>query len=67
MKSDKIKELRGKTKEELEILVKGLKENLASAIFDLKSGKTANIKQIKDLKKEIAIIFTIIKESQNNG
>jgi ribosomal protein L29 len=64
MKKDKIKELRAKSLEELHSLYPSLKEKLELLRFDLKSGKTAVIKEIRELKKEIAVILTLIKEKE---
>jgi ribosomal protein L29 len=64
MKKDRIKELRAKTVDELLSLSTSLKEKLERLKFDLKSGKTAVIKEIRSLKKEIAVILTLIKEKE---
>jgi ribosomal protein L29 len=64
MKKDRIKELRAKTVDELLSLSTSLKEKLERLNFDLKSGKTAVIKEIRSLKKEIAVILTLIKEKE---
>jgi ribosomal protein L29 len=65
MKKDKVKELRVKTAEELNLLSASVKEKLEHLRFDLKSGKTAAIKEIRGLKKEIAVILTIVKEYES--
>lgn len=65
MKKDKVKELRVKTADELNLLSVSIKEKLEHLKFDLKSGKTAAIKEIRNLKKEIAVILTIVKEYES--
>lgn len=62
MKSDKVKEIKAKTEEELRTLIGTLKERLDKLQFDLKSGKTAAIKEIRELRKEIAIAYTILNQ-----
>jgi len=62
MKKDQIQALRAKNTEELHVLVGGNKEKLAALRFDLRSGKTANIKEIHSLKKEIAVALSLINE-----
>jgi len=64
MKSDKKKEIKNKSREELKALVLSDKDKLASLKFDLKSGKTANIKEISDLRKQVALILTILNQKQ---
>jgi ribosomal protein L29 len=67
MKKDKVKELRARTGEELKSSAESLKEKLERLQFDLKSGKTAAIKEIRGLKKEIAVILTLINEHESKG
>ncbi|HPW34307.1 MAG TPA: 50S ribosomal protein L29 [Candidatus Paceibacterota bacterium] len=62
MKIDKVKEFKAKTREDLDVLRTTIKEKLERLRFDLKSGKTAAVKEIRDLKKQIAIILTLINE-----
>lgn len=65
MKRDKIKELKAKTVDDLRLLSVSIKEKLEHLKFDLKSGKTAAIKEIRGLRKEIAVILTLIKEYES--
>ena len=69
MKKDKLKELRARDIEELKSSADTIKEKLERLQFDLKSGKTAAIKDIRNMKKEIAVILTLIKEhgAKNNN
>lgn len=58
----KPKELREKTKEELENLLKEKKARLMKLRFELKEGKLKNVAEIKETKRDIARILTILKE-----
>jgi ribosomal protein L29 len=66
MKRDKVKELRSKSAEELEAIAADLKEKLEKLNFDLKSGKTASIKDIRRIRKEIAVTLTVINEKKHD-
>ncbi len=55
-------DLRKKKKEELESLLKEYKEKLAKLKFDLSLGKLKNVREIRETKKDIARILTILKE-----
>ena len=57
----KIAELRQKTKEELQKLVVDYRERLRVLRFDLASGKVKNVREIRQLKKDIARILTLLK------
>ncbi len=55
-------ELKKKTNKELtKILIKN-KERLRSLRFDLASGRVKNVREIRNLKKDIARILTLIKK-----
>jgi large subunit ribosomal protein L29 len=58
----KIKELRQKSKDDLEKILKEEREKLRQLRFDLASGKVKNVREPGNLKKEIARIITILKE-----
>lgn len=58
----KTEELRKKTKEELEKLLAEKREKRVKLRFDLKTGKVKNIREIREIKKDIARILTILKE-----
>ena len=60
----KARELRQKTEKELHALLKELREKLRSLRFDLAAGKVKNVRLIKENKKTIARILTILKERQ---
>lgn len=57
----KIKELRQKTKDELNQFLKEKKERLCQLKFDLASGKVKNVREIRMVKKDIARILTILR------
>jgi large subunit ribosomal protein L29 len=58
----KAAELRKKSKEELEKILKEKRERLQKLRFDLSLGKLKNVREIRQTKKDIARILTIIKE-----
>ncbi len=58
----KIKEIRQKSKLELKKLLQDSKERLQQLRFDLFSGKVKNVKEIRNIKKDIARILMITKE-----
>lgn len=58
----KISELRQKTKDELQKLIRDDRERLRSLSFDLASGKVKNVREMRELKKDIARILTLLKE-----
>jgi len=57
-------ELRKKDKKELEKMVQELTKKLSDFRFRFSSGKLKNVKEIKNSKKDIARIFTILKEEK---
>jgi len=64
MKKDALKTLRTKNIEELTSLYHQANDKLSHMRFDLRAGKTANIKDLRALKKEIAVILTLIKQQK---
>lgn len=67
MKKDKKNELQNKSVDELKGMAQNSREHLERMMFNLKSGKTANIKEIREAKKEIATILTIIHQHERNN
>jgi ribosomal protein L29 len=65
MKKDVQKTIMSKTTDELYILRRAAQEKLSQMRFDLRAGKTANIKDLRATKKEIAIISTIISQRKH--
>lgn len=59
MKED---QLRQKTKEELNKLLKDKRERLRQLRFDLSARKIKNVREIQEVKKDIARILTVLKE-----
>lgn len=57
-------EIREKTKEELEMKLTEVKKNLFSLKFKKATGQLENSVAIKNLKKDIARINTLIKEKE---
>ena len=60
----KTAELRKKDKKELEKIVQELTKKLSDLRFKFSSGKLKNVKEVKNIKKEIARILTILKEAK---
>lgn len=58
----KASELRQKTKPELQKLLQDNREKLRQFRFDLVSGKVKNVREIRQIKKDIARILTILSE-----
>jgi len=55
-------ELRQKSKEELQRFLQEKREKLRILRFDLASGKVKNVREIREIKKDIARIITLLKE-----
>jgi large subunit ribosomal protein L29 len=58
----KTAELRKKDRKELEKTVLDLRKKLSDLRFNFSSNKLKNVKEISNLKKEVARILTILKE-----
>jgi large subunit ribosomal protein L29 len=58
----KAEDLRKKKKEELEKMLKEQREKLAKLKFDLSLGKLKNVREIRETKKDIARILTLLKQ-----
>ena len=58
----KAKELREKSKEELEGILNDLKKKLQKLRFDLAEKRLKNVREIRKTKREIARVLTILKE-----
>lgn len=59
----KIIELRQKSKSELQRILADNRERLRQLRFDLASGKVKNVREIRKIKKEIAQILTLLRET----
>lgn len=65
MKKDSIKkELKAKKKEDLQKTASELKEKLRRLRFDLAAGKVKNVSEVKKIKKEVALIFTLLNQKE---
>jgi len=60
----KIRELRQKSKKELQESLSGLRNKLRELRFNLSGGKVKNIKEIHQTKKNIAKILTLLNEHE---
>ncbi len=58
----KTKELRQKTSQEIELLLKEHREKLRRLRFDLSEKKLKNVKEISSNKKTIARVLTILEQ-----
>ena len=58
----RVDELRKRSKEELQRMVKESRERLRILRFDLASGKVKNVREVRKVKKDIARILTTLKE-----
>ncbi|MCK4781980.1 50S ribosomal protein L29 [Candidatus Parcubacteria bacterium] len=57
----KITELKQKSQKELQKLLMDNQEELRQMRFDLASGKIKNVREIRQVRKDIARILTILK------
>jgi len=62
MKKDLLQNLREKNKDELLKELQSLKDNLWQLQRDLKRGKVKNIREVRNLKKTIAVINTLLNQ-----
>ena len=58
------KELRQKSKDELKKILIDTREKLRQLRFDLASAKVKNVKEAGNVRKKIARILTILKETK---
>jgi large subunit ribosomal protein L29 len=63
----KIKELRGKNTEELKKLLAEKRDGVRKLRFDVATKQVKNTRQIRNDKKDIAKIETLISEEKRNG
>ncbi len=65
MKKDSIKkDLKTKQKGDLEKIASELREKLRRLRFDLAAGKIKNVSEIKKIRKEVALIFTLLNQKE---
>jgi large subunit ribosomal protein L29 len=60
----KAEELRKKSKSDLEKILKEKKERLRNLRFGLVSGKIKNTREIRETKKDIARILTLLRNTK---
>ena len=65
MKNNKVKELINKPAEELKKLLKDDQEKLWQLKIDLASGKIKNVKEIRQTRRNIARILTLLRELES--
>jgi len=58
----KLTELKQKSKQELQRILEDDRKKLGQLRFDLSAGKVKNVKEVHNIKKEIARILSLIKE-----
>ncbi|MDO8601146.1 MAG: 50S ribosomal protein L29 [bacterium] len=57
----KASELKQKSKEEIAKILQDSREKLRQLRFDLSAGKVKNVREIRQIKRDIARILTILK------
>jgi large subunit ribosomal protein L29 len=62
---DKIKDFQKMSGQELKNLLQNKKERLRELRFDLIAGKVKNVREIREIKKDIARLNTILRASQS--
>lgn len=58
----KIREIRQKSKPEIQRIILDNREKLRQMRFDLAAGKVKNVREIRKIKKEIAQLLTILNQ-----
>ncbi|KKU15323.1 50S ribosomal protein L29 [Candidatus Wolfebacteria bacterium RIFCSPLOWO2_01_FULL_45_19] len=64
MKRKEYEELKAKPVVELQKELRVARERLRALKFDLAAGKTKNVRELRSLKKDIARILTILRETK---
>lgn len=65
MTRDELKQLKQKPAAEIEAALKGAREKLRVFTFDLAAGKVKNIATLREQKKDIARLLTVLREQQS--
>ncbi len=60
----KTEELKSKSKNELETMIEDLRKKLSDLRFKFSSNQLKNVKEMSNMKKEIARILTIMRENR---
>lgn len=58
----KTRELRQKSKSELQKILVDSREKLRQLRFDLAAGKVKNVREVRKIKKDIAKVLTLLKQ-----
>jgi large subunit ribosomal protein L29 len=58
------KELKNKKEAELQKMLADLREKSRSLRFDLAAGKVKNVREVREIKKDIAKILTILRQKE---
>lgn len=66
MKRKDLEQIKNKPKAELQEELKKQKEKLWTLKVDLKSGKVKNVREIRSIKKKIAVVNTILSSQKIN-
>jgi len=61
----KVSEIKQKSKKELQRLLRNNQNKLRQLRFDLASGKVKNVREIRQIKKDIARILTILCQKKD--
>jgi len=64
-RKEKLKDFKRMKKEEILSLLNEKRESLRQFYFDLAAGKIKNIKQIRETKKDIARLLTILNQPKS--
>lgn len=64
MTRDELKQLKQKPAAEIEAALKGAREKLRVAVFDLAAGKVKNVAALREQKKDIARMLTVLREQK---
>ncbi len=67
MDKKEIQQIKTKPVAELQKMVAENREKLWSLKDSLLNGKVKNVKEMRDIKKDIARLLTFINQNQNNG
>ena len=62
MKTKELNKIRGKKTEDLEVMVMEKKRELTNAYANRKAGNESNLKVVKNTKRDLAQILTVIRE-----
>jgi len=60
MKQEYLKELKNKPNEQLATLLVSLKEKKSQIEYDMRAGKKLDVNSLRKIKKEIAVILTLL-------